>query len=67
MKKIIALMMIFAMLLAFAGCGEKKNLTCDHCGKDVQVVADSEMNDEWIIYCDECNINLGFNTLVSEE
>ena len=67
MKKFVLLLMILAMIFAFTGCGEKKTLTCDHCGADVQVAADSEMTDEWIIYCDECEASLGFNTLVSEE
>lgn len=67
MKKIIAFMMILTALLALAGCGEKKTLRCDHCGADVQVAANSEMTDDWIIYCEECEASLGFNTLVSEE
>lgn len=67
MKKIIAFMMILTALLALAGCGENKTLRCDHCGTDVQVAADSEMNDDWIIYCDDCNVKFGFDTLVSKE
>ena len=53
--------------VALAGCGEKKTLSCDNCGADVQVAANSEMTDEWIIYCEECEASLGFDTLVSEE
>ncbi len=67
MKKFTALLMIFAILFAFAGCGKKKVLKCDHCGSDVQVDADSNMNDDWIIYCETCNVKFGFDTLVSEE
>ena len=67
MKKFVLLLMILAMIFAFAGCGEKKTLRCDNCGADVQVAANSEMTDEWIIYCEECEASLGFNTLVSEE
>ncbi|MBR3869499.1 MAG: hypothetical protein IKM66_09325 [Clostridia bacterium] len=67
MKNFIALLMIFAMLFAFAGCGEKKILRCDNCGADVQVDADSNMDDSWSIYCGTCNVKLGFDTLISEE
>ena len=67
MKKFVLLILTLAMIFSFAGCGEKKTLRCDHCGADVQVAADSEMTDDWIIYCDECNVKFGFDTLVSEE
>ena len=67
MKKFVLLILTLAMIFSFAGCGEKKTLRCDHCGADVQVAADSEMTDDWIIYCDDCNVKFGFDTLVSEE
>ena len=67
MKKFVLLILTLAMIFSFAGCGEKKTLRCDHCGADVQVAANSEMTDDWIIYCDDCNVKFGFDTLVSEE
>lgn len=67
MKKIIAL--LFALLLALlsmCGCGKKevKTLHCDHCGKAVEVDADSQMEEDWILYCSECEKELGLDDIV---
>ena len=54
-KKLLAV--IFSMLVLttlLCGCGEKKELTCDHCGTKVEVSAKSDMTAEWMIYCSEC-------------
>lgn len=54
-KKLFAV--IFVMLIITAslcGCGEKKELTCDSCGTKITVSAKSDMTDEWMIYCSEC-------------
>lgn len=48
---LIALPVVFSML---AGCGATKTVTCDGCGKPQEIEADSNMDDSWIIYCDEC-------------
>ena len=55
MKKVLILGLIFAMLLSICSCIKLKTLTCDGCGKEVEVAESSNMNDEWIIYCEECN------------
>ena len=58
-KRIVAV--IFAMLVLLStlcGCGEKKELTCDHCGTKVLVSAKSNMQENWIVYCEECNEKL---------
>lgn len=66
-KKIVCLSLVFVMLFAFAGCGEKVTLKCDKCGKDVSADADSNMTDEWIIYCEECEKELFSDGFVPEE
>lgn len=56
MKKtiVLALMMLLALSSLSACKGETKTLTCDGCGKLVEVEADSNMTDEWILFCEEC-------------
>ena len=54
-KKIIVLLISLAVALALFACGEKKVLHCDHCGAEVSVEAKSNMEEDWIIYCAECN------------
>ena len=67
MKKIIILIgVIIAMLLTIVGCGEKITLHCDNCGKEVQADADSNMTEDWAIYCSECEKEI-FSDLIVEE
>lgn len=53
MKKIIILSLIAALVFCMTSC-KKKELVCDGCGKTVQVEANSNMTDEWILFCEEC-------------
>lgn len=58
-KRIIAILFALMILaVCLCGCGEKRELTCDNCGVKVQVDADSNMEEDWIIYCEECNEEL---------
>jgi len=56
-KAIIISAILAAALLIFAGCTPKL-LTCDNCGKEVKVPSNSNMEEDWIIYCEECNEEL---------
>ena len=55
LKKTIAVLVIITLALFTASCTkETKELTCDGCGKKVEVEIDSNMTEEWIIFCEEC-------------
>ncbi len=55
MKKVFCLLMIVVAMFAFSACiSETKTLTCDGCGKQVEMDADSGITDEWILFCREC-------------
>ena len=55
LKKFILLFMALFCALSVTACsGEKKQLTCDGCGKTVEVGADSNMEEDWILFCEEC-------------
>lgn len=59
MKRTIAILAaLLAVLMMFVGCGKTKILHCDHCNKEVTVEESSNMEEEWIIYCPECNEEL---------
>jgi len=59
MKKLICLLLLATLCLTiFCGCGEKKVLHCDHCGKEIKVEKSSNMEEDWIIYCESCNEEL---------
>lgn len=59
MKKVLLLLIaIMTLLLCMAGCSKTKTLHCDNCNKEVTVDADSNMEEEWLVYCDECNEKL---------
>ena len=55
-KKLLCLLLVVMLLLS--GCG-KKTLTCDGCGREITVNAGSDVTDEWILYCAECEQKLG--------
>lgn len=58
MKKILCILIIVSLVFAVVGCYATKTLTCDNCGKEVKVKESSNMDESWIIYCDECNEQL---------
>lgn len=66
MKRLFAMLLALVMLLTLAACGKTKTLHCDHCGKEISIDADSNMTDDWIIYCAECEEEVfGDNPVVS--
>lgn len=57
MKKFKLLAILAAALLLLPGCGEKtKTVICDGCGVEIEIEADSNMDNSWIIYCHDCEI-----------
>lgn len=66
MKRCIAMLLALTVLLTLAACGKTKTVHCDRCGKDISIEASSNMTDEWIIYCSECEEEVfGDNPVVS--
>lgn len=58
MKKIICFLMTLIMLFVMTGCGKTKILHCDNCQKEITVKEDSNMEEDWIVYCEECKEEL---------
>ena len=68
MKRLFVLLLALCMLLALAACGgATKTLHCDGCGAEVQVDADSSMDEEWILYCEVCEKDLGLDNIIDEK
>ena len=65
-KRILALLAAVLILVTLlAGCArETKTLHCDRCGKAVTVDADSNLDEDWILYCSNCEKELGLDQLV---
>lgn len=57
MKKFIAILLALLLTRYLCSCSAK-DLTCDRCGKSVVVSESSNMEEDWIIYCAECNEEL---------
>ena len=65
-KRIFSLILAVLLLLALAGCVKTKTVHCDHCGEELAINANSNMTDDWIIYCKQCENDLfGDNPVVS--
>lgn len=69
MRKVLCLLLIVAMVLMMAACGgETRTVTCDGCGTEVRVDADSKITDEWILFCKTCEKELfGEEGIVARE
>ncbi len=67
-KRMCVLLAVSALVLAvFSGCAkpfETRIVHCDHCGKEISVPVDSNMTDEWILYCTDCEKELGLDNLI---
>lgn len=58
MKKLLCLLTAVCLLFTLTACGKTKILHCDSCGKEVTVKESSDMQEDWIIYCEKCNEEL---------
>ena len=66
MKKILCSIMVISCIFIMAGCSATKTLHCDNCNKEVKVKENSNMDESWAIFCDECNEELfGDNPLLN--
>lgn len=55
LKKLLVFALICSMLLCLVACGGgEKTLHCDRCNAEVKVEADSNMEEDWIIFCETC-------------
>ncbi len=64
MRRIALLLAVLLLLLP--GCGKEKIVTCDHCGAEIALSSSSNITDEWIVFCKECEETLfGDNPVVS--
>lgn len=50
-----ALVLIFGVCL---GCGKTRIVHCDHCGKELTVSESSNVTEEWVLYCEDCQKEL---------
>ena len=59
MKRVAAVVLLLVCLLSLVACGKPgKIVHCDACGKEIPVRADSDMNEDWIILCEDCKQQL---------
>ena len=64
MRRLIPLLVLLLLLLA--GCGKSKVVTCDHCGAQITLGSNSNITDEWIVFCKDCEESLfGDNPVIS--
>ena len=58
MKKILCCLIAVIALFTLVSCAGKKTLHCDNCGKEVSVSKNSNMDESWIVLCDNCDEEL---------
>lgn len=58
-KRITALLLALIMLLVLTACGGTKTLHCDRCGAEIPVEKDSNITEDWIVFCKDCEEEIG--------
>ena len=61
--KAAALILALFLFASLVCCGKQKTVHCDRCGKELHVSADSNVDESWILYCSDCEKELGLDTL----
>ena len=56
LKRIFAMFLALILVFSLCACGGP-TLHCDRCGKEV--TGKSNMDEEWIIFCAECEEEIG--------
>ena len=65
-KKLLCLLLVFVLSATLVACGSPKTVTCDHCGKEIVLDKNSNITDDWIVYCKTCEKELfGEDGLIS--
>ena len=54
MRRLIAIALLVLALLALCACGRTRVVHCDGCGKEIQVDASSDLNEDAIFLCEDC-------------
>lgn len=68
MKRHLLLVLILSLSMFILGSCGAKTLHCDGCGKELKVANSSNMEEDWIVFCKDCEEEVfGDEPLVSEE
>ena len=57
-RKLLCLFLVVVMLLTLVACGQKRTVICDGCGTEITVKDNSNITDEWIVFCEKCELEL---------
>lgn len=63
-RKFVLLLSCIGLMTGFSACESSRIVHCDHCGKELKVKVSSNMTDDWIIYCKDCEKELGLDQMV---
>lgn len=67
LKKLICLSLVVLFVFSLSACGKTKILHCDNCDAEVEVAENSNMTEEWELFCSACEKELGLDTIISDE
>ena len=62
-RVVSVLFLLLVLGSIFISCGRQKTVHCDRCGKELHISADSNVDESWILYCADCEKELGLDTL----
>lgn len=54
MKRFMIFLLTAACLLGLCGCQKTRIVHCDRCGEEIEVKEDSNITEDWIVFCKNC-------------
>ena len=69
MKRTLLLCLLLTLLLLLGGCKKETRVVhCDRCDAEIAVEADSNITEDWIVFCKTCELEaFGGTGVVSGE
>ena len=67
MKKLLCLLLAAMLFCMLVGCATK-TVHCDACGEEITLTVNSNVEEDWIVFCKKCEEeHFGDNPVVSPE
>jgi len=65
-KTLYSILFIVLLTISLTACGKTKIVHCDNCGAEIKVSEKDAVTEDWILYCEKCNKELGIDESIIE-
>ena len=64
-KIFITIAAVCALASILCGCAARV-VHCDRCGREIRVKESSAVTEDWLLYCSDCEKELGLDSIIPE-